>query len=183
MSIDMSILKFISEHMQNPFLDMLMPLVSDLGYGGAIWVIFTILLLISKKHRRTGVVLLLSILLGYIFCELVLKNIFQRPRPFMAAPYLQLIVDKPGSFSFPSGHTTIAFAFLGGILKTVKDLKVILPVAVLAFAITFSRMYLLVHYPTDILGGAVLGLVCSYMAYKIYIIQEIKWLKEKKVDM
>jgi undecaprenyl-diphosphatase len=115
--------------------------------------------MITPKYRKVGILTICALILSSILGEGLIKHLVKRPRPFIADPAVQLLIAKPLSYSFPSGHTTSAFAAAGIIVKMVKRYRAY--VITLALLIAFSRMYLFVHYPTDIVGGIILGLVCS----------------------
>lgn len=112
--------------------------------------------------------LFLATLLG----EEIMKNLMQRPRPFIDHPAFSLIIPTPLSFSFPSGHTTSSFAVAGVLATKIKKYKYIF--LILAMAISFSRLYLLVHYPSDVIVGIILGLTCSFIVIKIFTYIEIR---------
>ncbi|MBA1335038.1 MAG: hypothetical protein HPY66_0660 [Firmicutes bacterium] len=171
MSLDMKIVEYVYRHLQNPLFDRVMPFVSRLGNGGLIWIGIAAVFLMSKKYRKTGIMVICSMLVGAVIGEVMLKNIIQRARPFVEMPYYNLLIDTPKSFSFPSGHTTSSFAVLGTVVRTVDNRLCRGAVALLAFSIAFSRLYLLVHYPTDILGGIALGLMSSYIVYKWNVVE------------
>lgn len=100
-----------------------------------------------------------ALLLGGILGEVFLKNIVKRARPFTYLKMANLLISKPLSYSFPSGHTTASFAAVGISMSKLKKYRFyILTVAIL---IAFSRLYLMVHYPTDVLFGIILGLLSS----------------------
>lgn len=152
--VDMEILKFI-HGTSNAFLNNAMRHITLLGNGGMIWIIIAILLLLSKKYRRVGILAALSLLLVTIFGEGIIKHIVQRPRPFTELRYMKILITKPSSYSFPSGHASSSFAVAYVIGKKIKPLR--LPVYILAILIAYSRLYLFVHYPTDVLCGIILG--------------------------
>ena len=164
--MELTILDFIQEHMRNAFLDVVMPFVSTLGNAGVIWIVLTIVLLISKKHRKTGILMALALVFDVILCNGILKNAVARTRPFDVNTAIQLIIAKPQDYSFPSGHTAASVASVVALyLAGEKRLwKIAL---ILACFIAFSRMYLYVHYPTDVLGGAVVGVISGYIGYKV----------------
>lgn len=162
---DSCILQFIQNNMHEAILDKLMIIFTKLGNGGLIWIAISILLIISKKHKKAGVVTLVAIVIGAILGEGIIKHIIQRPRPFIEVNSIHLLVSKPKSFSFPSGHTTAAFAAAVVLSKYFRKYRV--QFFVLAFLIAFSRMYLYVHYPTDVLAGFILGIVSGKVALKI----------------
>ena len=169
--IDIVLLEFINNNLQNPILDKLMPSITYLGDMGMIWIIISIILMITKKYRKVGNLSNLALTLSTIIGEVVLKNIVLRPRPFYELTNISLLIEKPLSYSFPSGHTGSSFAVAGVIGTLIKNYKI--PVFILAILMAFSRLYLYVHYPTDIVGGIILGLTCSYIV-------TYKFVKNKK---
>lgn len=144
-------------------MDTFMVAVSMLGTGGIIWFAVTAACLMSRKLRQAGICIAIAVSLAWIITCLVLKNIVDRPRPFEAVELMPLLIDKPTDASFPSGHTSTSFAAVGVLwaawYKT-RDVPTWSLIGATAFAclMAFSRMYLYVHYPTDILGGVILGL-------------------------
>ena len=156
MSMDWSILQAIQDTTRCPFLDMLMPRITALGNGGAIWLIAAGGLLCTKKYRRQGVVLLGCLALGVLVGNLVLKNFIARPRPCWLDGSVPLLINIPKDYSFPSGHTLSSV--IGATILTGTDRRFGYAAIPLAVLIAFSRLYLYVHFPSDILGGALLGL-------------------------
>ncbi len=165
-NFDINILNFISHHLHNSLLDKIIPVITTLGNNGMIWIILSLPLLISKKYRHVGFMTLGALLLTYLVGDGILKHLFQRPRPFVSMPALDLLIAKPQSYSFPSGHTSSSFAAVGILWREFKQYRI--PMVILAALIAFSRMYLFVHYPTDILGGIIVGLFCSWIVFRIY---------------
>lgn len=163
--MELTILDFIQEHMRNAFLDVGMPFVSTLGNAGIIWIALTVVLLISKKHRKTGILMALALVFDVILCNGILKNAVARTRPFDVNTGISLLVKKPTDYSFPSGHTAASFAAVTALFFAKE--KYWYPALVLAVLIAFSRLYLYVHYPTDILGGILVGILCGVIAYLI----------------
>lgn len=164
---DISILKFINDHMHTGILDKIMPIITKLGDVGIIWFVISIALIISKKYRRVGWVCILSLFISSLIGEVFLKHVIQRTRPFNIVPGISLLVKKPITTSFPSGHTTASFAVAYVISKTIKKFKPY--VIILAVLIAFSRLYLFVHYPTDVLSGIVIGLVSGMLAVRFAV--------------
>lgn len=164
MNLDWSILQGIQHSMVCPFLDVLMPKITALGNGGAIWLLAAGGLLCTKKYRKQGVLLLGGLALGALIGNGVLKHLIARPRPCWLDSSVHLLIASPSDYSFPSGHT-LASA-VGASMLTMTNRRfgwAAIPVAVL---IAFSRLYLYVHFPSDILGGAILGVligVCTYV--------------------
>lgn len=165
-NIDFSILNFIHLTLQNAVFDKTMPYITLLGNMGMVWIVISIILISNRKYRHVGIMCISALVLAAIFGEGILKNVIQRSRPFTHMPAISLLITKPLSFSFPSGHATSSFAAAGIIFNTLKKFRI--HVIILASLIAFSRMYLFVHYPSDILGGILLGLLCSETILKIY---------------
>lgn len=161
--LDIEILKFIYGT-SNKVIDNIMPIITSLGNGGVVWIIIIALLIINKKYRKIGILAACALALVTVLGEGVIKHIIQRPRPFIEVSNIRLLIPKPSSSSFPSGHTASSFAVAFIVGKKIKKLK--LPVYILAAAIAFSRLYLFVHYPTDIIGGIVIGVISgSFILY------------------
>ncbi|SHK01136.1 phosphatase PAP2 family protein [Paramaledivibacter caminithermalis] len=173
-SVDRFIIEFVQKYMHNSFLDKIMPFITSLGNIGLVWIIISIIMLISKKYRKAGILGIYSLIISAVLGELLLKNIIGRSRPFMEITSIKLLIPKPISYSFPSGHTASSFAAVAAFIKVIDNKIVIIPLALLGILIAFSRIYLLVHYPSDILGGIVLGLISAKLA-SIYLI-----FREKK---
>ncbi|MCJ7688554.1 MAG: phosphatase PAP2 family protein [Clostridiaceae bacterium] len=156
---DSSILLYIKNNMHGIIMDKSMVISTYLGNGGIIWIIIIAILMINKKYRKIGFMALGALILSTILGEEILKNVIKRIRPSDGIPSWNLLIAKPLSYSFPSGHTTSSFAVAGVLAKYFK--RYALGFLGLASLIGFSRLYLYVHYPTDILAGIVLGLMCS----------------------
>lgn len=164
MSIEFKILDFI-QTLHTPVLDKIMVGVTKLGDVGIIWIILTAILLIIPKTRRTGGVMLVALVVQTVLCNVILKNLFARTRPYDVNTTVQLLVPKLHDFSFPSGHTSASFTAVSALYFS-KD-KLWKPALILAYLIAVSRLYLYVHYPTDVLGGLLLGVLSGYIGYKI----------------
>lgn len=165
MGFDSDVLIWIQEYLKSDFLDWFMPKITVLGDSGLIWIIFGLILVLSKKYRKQGILVWIGLLLGLIFGNLIVKNLVARPRPFTLNPNIQLLIPAPSEYSFPSGHTlssTIAATIIT--LTNKKFGWIAIPLALL---IAFSRLYLQVHFPTDIIGGIVMGLVVGTLTYFI----------------
>lgn len=159
---EIQILKFISENLSCGALDAIFKFVSFIGNGGTIWIILAILMIIFPKTRKCGITLAVSLIGCLIFGNLLLKPIIARTRPFNVDPLLHITIKKPTDFSFPSGHTFSSFA---GALTIKRHFKKSGTAAlILASMIAFSRLYLTVHYPTDVIGGIILGTCLSFAA-------------------
>ena len=162
--MEFSILYFIQE-LHFAALDCLMIFLSSIGSKGFIWIVICVLMLINKKMRNCGMVLAVSLLLSFIICNLFMKNIVARPRPCWIDTTVTMLIDIPKDYSFPSDHTSASFAAAFAVLKFYKKIGV--AAVALASAIAFSRMYLFVHFPTDIAAGIVFGFVISIMSFNM----------------
>lgn len=156
MNLDWNILRLIQEFLRCPLLDTLMPKITALGNSGAVWVLAAGGLLCTKKYRRQGVLLLAGLALGVLVGNVCLKHLVARPRPCWLDPSVPLLIATPQDYSFPSGHTLSSF--IGATILTGTDRRFGLAAIPLAVLIAFSRLYLYVHFPSDILAGAILGL-------------------------
>ncbi|MCC8026876.1 MAG: phosphatase PAP2 family protein [Clostridium sp.] len=132
-----------------------MVFITRLADKGWLWLLLGVLLFALPKTRMVGGCMLLSMGIGAIIGNVMLKNIAARPRPCWIDPSVPLLIRNPEDFSFPSGHSLASFA--GGVSIFLFDKKWGLPAVMLAMLIAFSRMYLFVHFPTDVLAGAVIG--------------------------
>ena len=158
---DWSILHWIRENLRCGAMDFLLPKLTLLGEGGAVWIAVGLALLLSKKYRRYGICLLGALVAGLLICNIGLKNIVARPRPCWLES-IDLLVKNPKDYSFPSGHTWSAVT--GVWVATAANRKFGWVAIPLAAALAFSRLYLYVHFPSDILMGALIGAALGILA-------------------
>ena len=151
---ELPILFWIREHLTNPFLDAVMPYISSLARTGEVWILLALILVCFKKTRKAGVAMGLAMACGYLIGNMGMKNLFARTRPYDVAE-VELLVAKLHDFSFPSGHTLVSFEAATAL--TVYHRRWGVAALVLAALIAYSRLYLFVHYPTDVVAGALLG--------------------------
>ncbi len=163
--LDFAILNFIRNNMSCGFLDFLMPKITMLGNAGIIWILTAVAFLIFKKTRQNGIALSAALLTGLIIGNLIIKNLVARDRPCWIDESVTMLIAVPHDYSFPSGHTMSSVAAAIVIFHTNR--KAGIAAFVLAALIAFSRMYLYVHFPTDILAGVVLGAVFGIASFKI----------------
>lgn len=160
-NFELEILDFIRNNLSNPFLDSVMIFITHLGSGGFIWIMTAIIMLINAKSHKTGAKVAVALILSLIVCNGILKPLTARVRPYDAAN-VSLLIAKPMGASFPSGHASSSFAAALALLKNRSKAGV--AAMVLAVLIAFSRLYLYVHYPSDVLCGAALGTALAFMA-------------------
>ena len=157
---DIPILDWIAEKLGCPLLDTIMPWITMLGDGGIFWIALAAVLLFIPKYRKAGLSMGIALLMGLLLCNLTLKPLVARIRPydFVATHYgrnISLLVATPHDFSFPSGHTIASFE--GAVALLVHNKKLGIPALILAFLIAFSRLYLYLHYATDVIVSILLG--------------------------
>ncbi len=169
---EISILLWIQENLRGA-LDGFWVFVTHLGDGGYLWIAIGVLLLFFKKTRPVGFSVLIALLINLFITNIGLKNIIARPRPFNVNPDLVTLIKHPSSFSFPSGHTSGSLT-AAMVLYHLMPKKIGVPAVVLATMIAFSRMYIGVHYPTDVLGGVVVAVIASTLGIMI-----VQFAKEK----
>ena len=160
---DSAILLWIQNSLRSDFLTPIMKVITHLGDKGIFWIALTLLLLILRKTRPTGVVCAAAMVFGLILTNLVIKNWAARIRPYELIEGLECIVGKADDFSFPSGHATNSFA-CAWVLFRRADKKWGVSALVLAILISLSRLYVGIHYPTDVLAGAAIGIGCACLA-------------------
>lgn len=149
-----------------PLLNYIMIFITSLGNGGLIWIVAALFLIFQNKNmlKREGFTIAVALIIFSVLGLLILKPIIARPRPFIAQG-VDILIKEPMGFSFPSGHTGSSFAAASVIYFYNKKRGML--ALILATLIAFSRMYLFVHYPSDIVGGLILGIISSRIAIKI----------------
>ena len=181
---ELIILDFIREHLTCPFLDAVMPIITKFGDGGIFWIAVALLFIIIKKTRKTGISMGAALLIGLIIGNLILKNSFARIRPYDLNPAIrpELLVKALSDYSFPSGHTLASFEAATVLL--IRDKRFGIPAIILAVLIAVSRLYLYVHYPSDVLAAAVLGTFIGILSCKLIdrIYEKIQNRKQLKTE-
>ena len=163
MQFDSSILLWIQDNLRLDFLSPVVKVITHLGDKGALWILLTLALLIIRKTRPIGARCAVAMVIGLLVTNLVIKNWVARIRPYEVIPGLQCIVALADDWSFPSGHTTNSLA-CAWVLFRCAPRKYGVPALVMAILISLSRLYVGIHYPTDVLGGAVIGLCSACLA-------------------
>ena len=161
MAWEFNLLDQIQQHLANDFLNTLVPRISSLGDAGLIWIALSILLLLFPKTRKAGLASGIALLFMLITGNMILKPLVARLRPFTVNTAVELLLPPPTDFSFPSGHTYASFASASAIFR--NNRKIGIPALILASLIAFSRLYLYVHYPTDVLFGILFGILAGWI--------------------
>ncbi len=199
MSWDAGFLLYIQEYIRSDFLNPIMKVLTHSGDKGILLIVLILAFLIIPRTRAIGIMSTISIVIEALLNNVLLKNLIARTRPYDEIEGLINLVGRQSDYSFPSGHTGAAFAVAGAMLVvalfglpmiektgefkredpslTFKLISVIL--IMYATLLAFSRMYVGVHYPTDVLCGLLLGLGTSAVAYLIYQVA-IKKIHERK---
>ncbi len=159
---EINILIWIQENLRCTFLDYVMPYITYLAEYGLLPIIISVVLISIKRTRKCGIVMVLSIAMGFIIVNLGLKPLIARVRPYDAYPLYELLINAQSDFSFPSGHTLVAFECAMSLAMYYK--KLALPSLIIASLVGFSRLYLYVHYPTDVLCSVLLGIVFAFVS-------------------
>lgn len=173
MNVDLGILNFIQSHLRTDALDFIMPFITKLGDGGVLWISLSLILILFRKTRQTGVAMAVSLVLEVLCCNIILKPFVARSRPCDVNTAIQLLVPRPSDYSFPSGHTGASFAAASALFFSKNRLWI--PSLILAIPIGFSRLYLYVHYPSDVLAGTLIGIMLGWLGNIIVRMAEKRW--------
>ncbi len=161
--MEMDFLLFL-QSIHNSILDLFFSSVTHLGDGGIFWILICLILLCTKKYRKWGILFMISMLCCFLIGNIALKNLVARARPCWVNPDVPLLIGNPKDYSFPSGHSMISFT--GALSVWYANKKWGIAAFILAAFIAFSRLYLFVHYPTDVLLGTLIGLLVAYAVHK-----------------
>mgnify|MGYP002734261540 FL=1 len=157
-SFDLPILDWIQANLQSDFMDKFMPFITVFGDAGIFWMVISALFVVFPKTRKTGLGMAFAMIIGLVVCNITLKPLVGRIRPYDLQAELgitiQLLGERMHDFSFPSGHTIASFE---AAVVMLKNRKLGIPAMILAVLISFSRLYLYVHYPTDVIASIILG--------------------------
>ena len=172
-AFDLPILDWMQANLKSDLLDTVMPIITLFGDGGVFWIAIAVLLLFFRKTRKIGLGMGFALLLGLVVCNITLKPLVGRIRPYDLQEQLgvtiPLLTDRMHDYSFPSGHTIASFEACTVLVKNNKLMGI--PAVILAFLIAFSRLYLYVHYPTDVIfsffAGILFGLIGNALAGKV----------------
>ena len=171
---DLPILDWIAANLWCPVLDAVMPVITLLGDAGIFWIAVAVLFIFTKKYRKIGIGMMIALMMGLVICNICLKPMIARIRPYDFKEehlhvIVNLLIEKQHDFAFPSGHTIASFE--AAVVILLGDKKLGIPAMILACLIAFSRLYLYVHYPTDVIVsivlGSILALIGWYLAQKV----------------
>ena len=170
---DLPILEWIAQNLRCAFLDAVMPVITLLGDAGLFWIAIAVVLLLIPKYRKVGAAMGAAMLMGVLVCNVTMKPLLARIRPYdyqlkYFGKTIELLIATPHDFSFPSGHTLASFE--AATVLAIYDKKWGIPALILACLIAFSRMYLYVHYPTDVLFSVVMGIGFAFLG--VYIVKK-----------
>lgn len=157
--LEFAVLAFFQEHIRCGVLDALVPAFTRLCDHGELWILLAAVLLLFRRTRRAGVAVALALIFDLVACNWLLKPLIHRIRPYDVNTAVQLLVPRLSDYSFPSGHTAASFAAVGALRQSRSRLW--LPALVIAVLMGLSRLYLYVHWPSDVLGGALVGWLCG----------------------
>ena len=159
--LDAFLLLWIQAHLRHPLLNPVMLAITHLGDAGIFWILVTLALLAFRKTRKIGAACAISMIVGLVATNLILKNWIARIRPYEVIDGLNLMIERQRDFSFPSGHTTNSFA-AACVIFGMAPRRYGVPALILAALISLSRLYVGVHYPTDVLAGALIGCLAAW---------------------
>lgn len=170
---------------QPAWLTWIMKILSLLGSAGALWIVISIICAIIPKSRKCGFTMIFAMVITFIIGNLILKNVLARFRPCWVYDLSQIgnemHIKIPTDYSFPSGHTmngvTASLVILFYTIKSKRTVWMGAVAVVLAGLIAFSRMYLFVHWPTDIIVGALVGIIDAIIAY--FVMKKVFELVDK----
>ncbi|MBR6045281.1 MAG: phosphatase PAP2 family protein [Ruminococcus sp.] len=161
---DLLVLEAVGD-MRNPVLTFILRIFTHLADAGIFWIFVCLMLILYPRTRRIGIFAAVALAAQVLLGEVLIKHIVCRERPFFYVPSIDTIINHPTSYSFPSGHTSASFAVSLSVLF--QNRKLGLPLLVAAFLIGFSRMYFMVHYPTDVICGMLLGTLTAIAVFFI----------------
>ena len=184
-AFDLPILDWIQATLRSGFMDTVMPIITLFGEDGLFWIAWSVLLILFPKTRKIGLGMAFAMAMGLLLCNVTLKPLIARPRPYdfhltEFGKEITLLIEAQHDFSFPSGHTIASFEAAVVLLKNSKKMGI--PAMILAILVAFSRMYLYVHYPTDVLVSIVLGTILALIGDALAGLVAPKLIKKGKFE-
>lgn len=183
---DVSVLDWMYENLRNPVCDAIFSTLTHLGDAGIFWIALSLVFIFTKKYRKIGIMMGAALLMGVIVGNGIVKNVVARIRPYDlydkvhgTTDYIKILIGAQSDYSMPSGHTQASFAAATALL--INNRKYGVPAIILAFIISFSRLYLYVHYPTDVIAGMIMGITWAVLSVLLvnYIYRCIEKRKTK----
>ena len=159
--LDEQALVWIAEHVRNAVLDPFMKLYTQLGNTGMLFIVLGLAMLLWRPARRAGFSALCAMLIGLIVVNFTIKPLVARERPWLVIEHFVNLVPEHDPNSFPSGHTNAAFAFAIAVCLSAPRRWMKITAVCLAAVMGLSRLYVGVHFPSDVLAGAAIGSLCG----------------------
>ncbi|SHJ39745.1 phosphatase PAP2 family protein [Parasporobacterium paucivorans] len=170
--LDGSLLVWIQNLLVHDMFTPFFKFLTTIGNAGAVWIIISVILLVPKKTRPVGIISLIALCGSFIIDNMILKNLIARTRPYDVVSGVQLLIARPNDFSFPSGHTGSSFAAAVVLYRELPK-KYGVPALILAALIGLSRIYLGVHYPSDVICGALFGsIIAIFISSAFHILKD-----------
>ena len=164
-SFDISILEYVMNNIRKDWLDPIVIFITHLGKAGIAWILLIMVLLVIKKTRRVGIACAMALVINVILCNFIIKPLIARPRPYDLYEQIICIVKPQWDYSFPSGHTWSGIS--SALIILMDNRRRGIAAMIMAVVIAFSRLYLYVHFPSDVLAGAVFGVLMALLTEKI----------------
>lgn len=157
---DGSILLWIQENLRTDFMTAIMKAVTRLGDKGLFWITVAVLFLLFKSTRKTGLALSIGLVINALIVNVWLKNMVGRIRPYEVVEGLKCLIPEPSDASFPSGHASHAFVAVA-VIWIMMSKKYGIIALIISAIIAWSRLYLGVHYPSDVIAGIIIGIIAG----------------------
>lgn len=164
---ELSILEAI-QNMRSPGLDKFMVDITSLGNGAILWICLILVFLSTKEYKKMAKIIIVAFIANLVIINLGLKNIVGRTRPYEYIRGFDLLIPKVGNASFPSGHSSYAATFATIVLFMGRSKFLKIFITILAILISFSRLYLHVHFPSDVISGIIFGIIIAIFSMKFY---------------
>ncbi len=199
--LDGNLLIGIQHALNADWLTPVMKVITLFGEAGVFWIVLCLAMILFRRTRRLGIICAASLLLTFISCNLILKPLVDRVRPWVTFQMVNAMLAPPGDASFPSGHSANSMGPAWGMFIATMPLKTAgsrsydgvrclgwkgdgispqtmhkwsIAAVVLALLIGLSRLYLGMHYPTDVACGLLLGMIAATIVYKVILVIEDK---------